>query len=112
MTATYNGTTAGATVANPPVLMYAVIGGQIPNAPGVTGGKLWFYTSTNASTDLMAANSFTDGYQLGMEPGDPFIGVYSTAANSTVAIVYLGVVGKCSTAGSALSTFAMTSTAQ
>ena len=112
MTATYSGTTAGATSANPPINLVAGLGGQIVNAPTATGAKLWFYTSTNASTDLMAANSFSDGYQLGMKTGDPIIMVYSTASNSTVGIIALGVIGYTSTSGACLSTFAITSTAQ
>ena len=60
----------------------------------------------------MAVSSITDGKTLGMQTGDPFIGVYSTAAGSTQAIIYLAVVGLVSTAGAALSTFAVTSTAQ
>lgn len=112
MTATYSGTTAGATSANPPLNILSVMGGNIVNAPGVIGGRFWFYTSTNASTDLMAANSFPDGYKLGMQSGDPFLCVYSTAAGSSQAIIALCVVGLVSTAGAALSTYAVTSTAQ
>ena len=112
MTATYSGTTAGATSANPHVVLTSVMGGNIVNAPGVVGGRVWLYQSTNASTDMMAANSFSDAYQLGMQAGDIVLGVYSTAAGSSQAIAYLAVVGKTSTSGAALSTFAVTSTAQ
>lgn len=113
MTITYNGTTAGATSANPPILMANPQSGSIANAPGVKGCKLWFYTSTNAATDvaLGQATSFTDAKALGMTEGDVVLGVYSTSAGSTVPFLYLGVVAAVSTSGAALSSAFISSTA-
>lgn len=113
MTITYNGTTAGATSTNPPVVIASALGGKITNAPGVTGGKLWFYQSTNAATDISgAASSITDAKRLGMTEGDVLMGVYSTAAGSTVSILYFGVIAAVTTAGAAISTNVITSTMQ
>lgn len=113
MTITYSGTTAGATSQNPPVLMASAIGGKIVNAPGLQGAKLWFYTSTNAATDVAIgqATSFTDGKKLGMTNGDVLLGVYSTDSSSTNAFLYLGVVCGVSTSGVALSSAFISSTA-
>ena len=106
MTLTYNGSTATSTAANPPVLLAAAIGGHVqwatsgssastgifPGLPnGASGAKLWFYSSTNAYTDVIGAASFNDGYALGMTIGDVLIGVL-TSANSTAPFVYIGAL--------------------
>lgn len=113
MTITYNGSTAGSTSANPPVVIAQAMSGTIANAPGVKGAKLWFYTSTNAATDVATgqATSFTDATRLGMSEGDVVLGVYSTSAGSTVPFLYLGVVAGVSTSGAALSSSFISSTA-
>lgn len=46
---------------NPPAMISDRIG---------TGGALWFYQSTDVSTDVDASGYFTDGYYLGMKVGD------------------------------------------
>lgn len=119
----YVGSTAVSTAANPPVVIAATIGGRIqwastgsasPPAPlptGAAGGKLWFYSSTNAADDVAAAGFFNDGVALGMANGDVLLGVYGTA-DTTSHYLYMGVlscsVGSTSFAVSTLSMFKST----
>lgn len=99
MTATYNGATAGTTSANPPFVLDSVIGGTV-NYPGVLttsarGGKVWFYSSTNAPADLIntaGSGVFTDGGVLGMQRGDVMICVFNGGAKSTDAYVFMGAL--------------------
>jgi len=46
---------------NPPFCLGQGIGG---------GRKLWFYTTTDAMTDVRVSGYFTNGYSLGMRAGD------------------------------------------
>ena len=120
MTMTYNGSTAGSTLANPPVLLAAALGGHVAYATSgssvapVTygsGAKIWFYSSTNVFTDVFGAATFNDGVALGMTMGDVLIGVQTSAA-STSPFVYMGAL--VSSAGSTsftLSTATISSTA-
>lgn len=123
MALTYNGATAGSTLANPPVLMESAMGGHVQfvtsgstagvsNLPtGASGAKLWFYSSSNTAVELAGAASINDGVALGMSIGDILIGVTSTAA-STSPIGFLGVL--VTSAGSTsfcLSSNVLTSTA-
>ena len=96
MTMTYFGATAASTAANPPVLLYSVVGGQI-QYPGVLtasakGGKVWFYSSTNAPTDVDDAGAISDGGALGMKPGDVLIGVMNGGAATTDCYPYIGIL--------------------
>lgn len=103
MSLTYNGTTAGSTLANPPVLMMAGIAGHVQfattgstaavsNLPtGASGAKIWFYSSSNVGTEMIALNTINDGYALGMSIGDVLIGV-KTTADSTASFVYIGTL--------------------
>lgn len=114
----YSGSTAGSTLANPPRKIVEGIA-ALPNSTGLTtapavpggqGGALWVYNSTNKTTDLTEANFFSDGYYLGMRPGDIVMGCWFTSAGSSV-VTYQGVITGVSTAGASLSTGAlMTST--
>ena len=102
-TVTYNGSTAGSTSANPPVLLAAAMGGHVQNATtgsgagiaklptGAVGAKLWMYQSTNVYSDIFAAATFNDGYALGMAPGDAILMV-QTSADSTAPVISLGVL--------------------
>lgn len=120
MALTYNGTTAGSTLANPPVVMAAAIGGRLNwVTSGSTvdvgtygaGAKIWFYSSSNAASELAALNSFGDGVALGMTRGDVLIGVTSTAG-STAPICFMGVlVTSGGATGFGLSSNYITSTA-
>lgn len=111
MTATYNGTTAGSTSANPPNLLAQVMSGSVSNSPALTGAKLWHYTSTNYSTDVSngATAVITDALALGMKAGDLILGVTSTAA-STVPFIWMGCVTSVSTSGAVISTNVLSST--
>jgi len=118
----YFGSTQLSSVANPPrqlVAPFAVnpaIAGSTqflstqgstaannPNGPGGGGGGLWFYASTNLTTDLTVANFFSDGYYLGMKAGDIVQGAQFSSLGSTVT-VFMGAVVSVSTAGASLST--------
>ena len=119
MTMTYNGATAGSTLANPPICVGAMSwNGSILNSPGLTGARAWFYTSTNVVADMTSSGAIADGYALGMRPGDVLFGVTASAGSSSP-IFYAGVVGLVGTpstltgisSGAALSSNVLTSTA-
>lgn len=102
----YNGSTAGSTLANSPILMATVaLGGRVLNNGSTLGGtgagmgaQWWHYTSTDSSTAPLTANYFTDAAAIGMRAGDVVIQVGATG--STVG-VSLNVMGAISTAGGA-----------
>lgn len=112
----YSGSTA--TNPNPPRLLVGQVA-SIPETTGLStttatqhqqGGQLWFYSSTNLSTDVLASNFFTDGKNLGMRPGDVVIGNQFSSAGSSVQTFICTVTG-VSTSGATLSTGAsLTST--
>lgn len=75
--------------ANPPQLLVPSIGAT---------PALWSYRSTHTSTEILAANFFANGSNLGMKPGDlvvtvsstgfiPFLAAVSTVAASSAATV-------------------------
>lgn len=107
----YSGSTAGTTSANPPRLIFAGMSNTpqttglttAPSAPNGQGGALWYYNSTNTTTECQASNFFSDGYYLGMRPGDVVFGVSFTSAGSTVTM-WMGAVTGVSTSGASLST--------
>ena len=108
----YSGSTAGTTSANPPKLVVTGALAQTPATTGLTtapsaaggqGGGLWYYASTNATTDLTASNFFTDAWYLGMRPGDCVMGVQFTSAGSSIVTFFGGITG-VSTSGASLST--------
>lgn len=108
----YSGSTASSSLANPPRLVIAAAIAQTPQTTGLTtapasanaqGGQLWFYTSTNLTTDLTASNFFSDGYYLGMRPGDVVFGNQFSSAGSSVTTFTGSIVG-VSTSGASLST--------
>ena len=74
-----------------------------PNGPGGGGGGLWFYSSTNLTTDLTAANFFSDGFYLGMRAGDVVMGSQFSSLGSSVT-TFTGSIVSVSTAGASLST--------
>ncbi len=114
----YSGTTAGSSVSNPPRLLTGGLATQ-PATTGLStaaasqhqqGGNLWFYSSTNKTTDIKASNFFSDGKKLGMRPGDTVIGNWFTSAGSSV-VNFMGTIVSVSTSGASLSTGSlMTST--
>lgn len=125
----YYGATQSSSLANPPRQLIApfannpAIAGSTqylstqgstaannPNAPGGGGGGLWYYASTNLTTDLTAANFFSDGFYLGMRAGDVVIGAQFSSLGSSVT-TFQGAIQSVSTAGASLSTGSlMTST--
>ena len=125
----YFGTTQASSIANPPRSIAlpwaqnpAITGSTMflstqgstaannPNAPGGGGGGLWFYASTNLTTDLTAANFFSDGFYIGMKPGDIVQGAQFSSLGSSVT-TFIGAIVSVSTAGASLSTGSlMTST--
>lgn len=125
----YFGTTQLSSVANPPrqlvspLAVNPVLTGSTqflstqgstaanyPNGPGGGGGSIWSYVSTNLTTDLTAANFFSDGWQLGMKAGDFVMGAQFTSLGSSV-IGFTGIIVSVSTGGASLSSGAlMTST--
>ena len=105
----YSGTTAASSLSNPPrqvlVASMSMISGAtglttVPSAPGGQGGGIWYYSSTNLTTDLIATGFFSDGKTLGMRPGDLVQGVQFTSAGSSVT-TFLGAITAVSTAGAA-----------
>ncbi len=101
----YNGSTAGSTLANPPVLMFSGMGGRVLNNGSTLGGtgagmglQMWLYSSTDSSTAPLAANYFTDAKALGMKAGDVVLHVGATGSTVGVSVNVLGAV---STSGAA-----------
>lgn len=118
----YYGTTQLSSIANPPRLLtqpfatnpalagsteYLSTQGSTaannPNGPGGGGGALWFYASTNATTDLTASNFFSDGFYIGMRAGDIVMGAQFSSLGSSVT-TFTGAIVSVSTAGASLST--------
>lgn len=96
----YNGSTAASSVANPPIRIAGSLGNGLNTTSTVgTGGGLWFYNSTNSSTQLTDTAFFTDAYYLGMKQGDVVIFSGSTGSSGFVGV---GLLGAVSTAGAAL----------
>jgi len=104
----YSGSTASSSVANPPRLLAGQVS-SIPNTTGLStatatqhqqGGQLWFYSSTNLTTDITAAGFFTDGKALGMKPGDVVLGNQYSSAGSSVQ-TFICTVTAITTAGAA-----------
>lgn len=116
----YSGATAASSVSNPPrkISLGGLTVGPVkstglttaPNSPGNQGGNLWYYSSTNLTTDIVASNFFSDGFYLGMLPGDMVMGVQFSSAGSSVTS-FMGAITGVSTSGASLSTGSlMTST--
>lgn len=105
----YSGTTAA--TPNPPVLVASGLGiGRGSSALTGQNKQVWLYNSTNLTTDIVAANFFSDGWYLGMRPGDIVMGTQYTSAGSSV-LSFLGSISSASTAGAAFTTGSlMTST--
>lgn len=114
----YQSSTVQSTLSNPPVLMFSAVGiGR--GSTSLTGNNRqeWFYTSTNLTTDIFAAANqpfFTDGFYLGMRPGDIVVGSMYTSAGATGAtgvVTFQASVIAVTTSGASVSTgSAMTST--
>lgn len=112
MTGTYYGTSAGSTLQNPPVVIAQAMAGKIGNAPFAQGAKLWFYTSTNYSTDIenSATALITDGKELGFTYGDVLLSVVFTSTSDVIPVIALDAIVSVTTAGVFTSTNRITST--
>lgn len=92
---------------NPPMLITR--GGLAPTnnvgSTSVASGKgLWFYNSTNLTTDMTASNFFSDAQALGMRNGDVMIAATHSTESSTDHITVVGMITGVSTSGANLST--------
>ena len=104
----YYGSTASSTLANPPRLLIQSLTRTAgttglttaPSAPNSQGGSLWYYCSTNLSTDVLASGFFSDGEVLGMAPGDIVLNVQFSSAGSSVQTMF-GAITAITTAGAA-----------
>lgn len=108
---TYYGTTAASSLRNPPRLLVGRFQG-VPSTTGLStanpgqgsqGGNLWFYNSTNTSTELQSSTFFTDGWYLGMRAGDIVMALSFSSAGSTVNLS-VGAITDASTSGCGFST--------
>ncbi len=77
----YQGTTS--TSPNVPQLVTQGVAFSSSNVTGTAGiqrggPRVWVYTSTHISSDIEAANFFTDGQKLGMKVGDQLVHTGST----------------------------------
>lgn len=120
---TYNGATAGSTLANPPIQLESGIGAgfQYPYAAlstaaapyNIVSNKIWSWASTSDIVDLVPLNSVNDGLQLGIKPGDVLIMVSASAASTSPKLQF-GVFAWAATAattGICLSSNVLSSTA-
>ena len=124
MAGTYYSSTFSSTSSNPPIHVMGGLGrqstGQETGSLGwLHGNKVWFYSSTNGSSDCAVANFFTDAVKLGMSPGDIVLGVTASGGTTDVGVVtgehgiWIGVItgssagsNVCSTLGGQISAFA------
>lgn len=114
----YQSSTVPTTASNPPICLTAGLGiGRGTTALTGNNRSVWLYTSTNLTTDISAAANqpfFTDGFYLGMRPGDMVMGTMYTSAGTTAAagvVSYLASVIAVTTGGASISTGSvMTST--
>lgn len=105
----YSGSTAASTVMNPPARVdHGGLTARSVNESTSTaeGRGLWYYNSTNATTDLDAANFFSDGQQIGMRNGDVIIAVQTTGSETTPRVMIAAIHG-VSSAGARISTASM-----
>ena len=115
----YSGTTAATTLRNP---MRLTAGGGLysptpaasttssglstaPECPNAQGANVWSICSTNGTSDwhgiVASGNVITDGYRLGMRPGDVVIATQFTSHGSTIRLSFHVVASVNSSAGTA-----------
>lgn len=96
----YYGTTAGSTLANPPVPVMAHLGGKNINTTGHgQGQQIWLYNSSNVTSDMSVSGFFSDAYYIGMRGGDIILGACATGSSVHC---YVGVIGTVTTDGGAI----------
>ena len=91
----YQGSTLGASAANPPILLARglgsinntggnVLGSSLQTTQPYNGGSgIWYYASSDGSTVLQGAGYFTDGLYLGMRIGDVLISVSQSSLGTS-----------------------------
>ena len=121
----YLGSTQASSVANPPVMLFSVVGPaadtRIAGSTGLFlsnnynasstatykegqafGGRTWAYYTTDISTAVLNSGYFTDAGPLGMRPMDS-IKIFAIGSTvSTSAVVRECIVTSISTAGAAV----------
>lgn len=96
----YHGTTAASSLSNPPIKLISGVGNYNYQSTGHGGGRqVWLYNSSNATSDVQAANFFTDAKYLGMRQGDIILGTVATGSSVSF---YAGVISSVTTAGANL----------
>lgn len=129
----YLGSTQLSSVANPPVLMFGIMGAgadvRIAGSTGLflsnnynasstatykegqaSGGRLWHYTTTDVTTAVLNSGYFTDAGPLGMRPLDAIMILAVATTASTNSLMRWTYVTSISTAGAAVLSSGMTST--
>lgn len=101
----YAGTTS--TAPNPPMGFFSAIG----STAGAGGKRLWLYASTHVQNDVSSTGFFTDGFDLGMNLGDPVIVIGSTTTTNGQGPVSFHVVSVRTSTGVGCSSGVMVSSA-
>ena len=101
----YQGSTELSSIANPPrclggANMWGKRSTTVLTSSKVVGQNVWLYNTTDGSTELISNTYFTDGYYIGMRPGDLIFGSIDTGTSATM---YGGVIGPVTTAGCGIS---------
>jgi hypothetical protein len=129
----YLGSTQASSVANPPVLVYAIMGaGPDSHIAGSSylafnnyqqsstntyregmsaGGRSWQYFTTDVSTAVLNAGYFSDAGAIGMRPFDEVTILACATTNSTASVMRKTYVTSISTAGAASLSSGLTTTA-
>ena len=130
----YLGSTQASSIANPPVLVMGIIGASpdVRIAGGTTmltfnnynqastatgragqnaGGRFWHYFTTDVSTAVLNSGYFSDAGPLGMRPFDVLAILACGTSNSTASLLRWTYVTSISTAGAAVLSSGITSTA-
>ncbi len=100
----YSGTTAASTLANPPIRVAGPLTIASTAGPNPAGGSLWWYSSSDGSTDVSVANYITDAFYLGMRPADVVMGSYTSSVGSTSGYSYRLYCSGVTTSGASFST--------
>ena len=75
----YQGSTAGSSVANPPVLTQSYLAGSTnTGSTDLSANNQWMYTSTHTQAEVAATGFITDAQDLGMNLRDSVLVFGST----------------------------------
>ena len=132
--AAYLGSTQLSSIANPPVIFAGILGaspdvriaggttlltfnnfGKASTATGLVGGnaggRFWHYFTTDVTTAVLNSGYFADAGPLGMRPFDVLAVLACGTSNSTASLLRWTYVTSISTAGAAVLSSGITSTA-